>query len=227
MPCASSPAASGCWMQLRLKLWRDDGPLRIQNCRSKMESTWNTSKDGKAVGVWSGKLSVQEPINIPCKAAASPDFFLMPGRKIGPHVCSLSSDSPDRPPRGQQQCDLGGLQIPHRGRRGGGRTEARSRRPTRSGCGPLGYRVGPLRSNLSWFQEDPPGMDLLASVGTTSTRLRWSQAQWPEAFSVSTGATGLGLALGYVLGGVHWSGRWGGRVEVCFVVGSARHLEVQ
>eukprot|EP00913_Durusdinium_trenchii_P030579 g28639.t1 len=34
-----------------------------------------------------------------------------------------------------------------------------------------------------------------------------AEAQWPEAFSVSTGATGLGLALGYVLGGVHWSGR--------------------
>ena len=33
------------------------------------------------------------------------------------------------------------------------------------------------------------------------------EAQWPEAFSVSTGATGLGLALGYVLGGVHWSSR--------------------
>lgn len=33
------------------------------------------------------------------------------------------------------------------------------------------------------------------------------EAQWPEAFSYSTAATGLGLALGYVLGGVHWSPR--------------------
>ena len=29
--------------------------------------------------------------------------------------------------------------------------------------------------------------------------------QWPEAFSVSTAATGLGLAVGYLLGGVRWS----------------------
>ena len=31
------------------------------------------------------------------------------------------------------------------------------------------------------------------------------EEQWPEAFSVSTAATGLGLAVGYLLGGVRWS----------------------
>ena len=39
------------------------------------------------------------------------------------------------------------------------------------------------------------------------------QAQWPEAFSVSTAATGLGLALGYLLGGVHWAARTADRAD--------------
>ncbi|CAJ1384735.1 unnamed protein product [Effrenium voratum] len=51
------------------------------------------------------------------------------------------------------------------------------------------------------------------------------EAQWPEAFSVSTAATGLGLALGYLLGGVHWAARMPGlKTTACNDAGGCADL---
>ncbi|CAJ1447409.1 unnamed protein product [Effrenium voratum] len=101
--------------------------------------------------------------------------------------------------------------------------------------GPDSKHLGPFLAEASSDTESHraggPWLGWLASnnaiwvVSKSLTADVVPEAQWPEAFSVSTAATGLGLALGYLLGGVHWAARMPGlKTTACNDAGGCADL---